>query len=89
MGDYETRALALAESTLGYHSFKFGILTVCRDPATGHCQVDSLTGAVASERVTEAFKGSFSMVGNHVLEYKGIRELNCDTYKWSRYESRA
>ena len=23
------------------------------------------------------------------IEYKGRRELNCDTYKWSRYESRA
>ena len=88
MGDFEARALALVESPLGYHPFKFGILTVCRDPATGHCQVDSLTGAVASERVTEAFKGSFSMVGNHALECKGIKELDCDTDTWSRYESR-
>ena len=47
----------------------------------GHCQVDSLTGAVASQIVTEASKGSFSMVGNHILECKGIKELNCDTYK--------
>ena len=30
----------------------------------GHCQVGSLTGAVASKRVTEAFKGSLSMDGN-------------------------
>ena len=30
----------------------------------GHCQVDSLTGAVASEKVTEAFKGYLSTVGN-------------------------
>ena len=48
-----------------------------------------MTGAVASERVTEAFKGSFSMVGNHALECKGIKELDCETYKSSRYESRA
>jgi hypothetical protein len=27
--------------------------------------VDSLTGAVASERVTEALKGNLRMVGNH------------------------
>jgi hypothetical protein len=26
--------------------------------AIGHCQVGSLTGAVASERVTEAYQGS-------------------------------
>ena len=31
----------------------------------GHCQVGSLTGAVASERVTEAPKGTLRMDGNH------------------------
>jgi len=31
----------------------------------GHCMMGSLTGAVASERVTEACKGRFRMVGNH------------------------
>ena len=31
----------------------------------GHSQVGSLTGAVASQRVTEASKGSLRMVGNH------------------------
>ena len=35
--------------------------------AGGHCQVGSLTGAVASERVTEAFKGSLSTDGNRAL----------------------
>ena len=89
MGDFEARTLVFVESTLGYHPFKFGILTVCRNPGTGQCQMGSLTGAVASETVTEASKGSLSMVGNHATEYKGRRELNCDTYTWSRYESRA
>ena len=31
----------------------------------GHSQVGNLTGAVASQRVTEASKGSLRMVGNH------------------------
>ena len=31
---------------------------------TGHCQVGSLTGAVASKKVTEALKGFFSTDGN-------------------------
>ena len=31
----------------------------------GQCQADSLTGAVASERVTEAPKGTLRMDGNH------------------------
>ena len=30
----------------------------------GHCQVGSLTGAVASQKVTEALKGWLSTVGN-------------------------
>ena len=31
----------------------------------GHCVVGSLTGVVASKRVTEACKGTLSMDGNH------------------------
>ena len=33
----------------------------------GHCQVGSLTGAVASQKVTEALKGSFSTDGNRAV----------------------
>ena len=32
--------------------------------AGGHCVVGSLTGVVASKRVTEAFKGTLSTLGN-------------------------
>ena len=49
---------------LGYHSYSLGILTLTRDPGRGQCQVGSLTGAVASQRVTEALKGTLRMVGN-------------------------
>ena len=66
----EARALVLVESTLGYHSFKTEFLTFARNPGSGQCLVGSLTGAVASERVTEAFKGSLMMVGNHQLSVK-------------------
>ncbi len=37
--------------------------------------VGSLTGAVASERVTEAFKGSLRMVGNHSQSAKAEGSL--------------
>ena len=57
MGDEEARTPVLVESPLGYHPCNVEVLTVCRDPASGQCQVGSLTGAVASEKVTEAFKG--------------------------------
>ena len=62
--------LADMESTLGYHPSIVGFLTDGRKPAYGQCQVGSLTGAVASQNVTEAPKGSLRMVGNHPLSVK-------------------
>ncbi len=41
----------------------------------GHSQVGSLTGAVASQRVTEASKGSLRMVGNHSKSAKAEGSL--------------
>ena len=41
-----------------------GLLTRCRDPGREQREVGSLTGAVASQNVTEARKGSLSTVGN-------------------------
>ena len=63
------------ESPLGYHSLCTGILTCTRDPGGGQCQVGSLTGAVASERVSEALKGSLRMVGNHSKSAKAEGSL--------------
>ena len=37
------------------------------NPVGGQCQVGSLTGAVASKRVTEAFKGQLSADGNRAM----------------------
>ena len=54
------------ESTLKYHSDRIGCLTSVRDPDQGQCLVGSLTGAVASQKVTEALNGSLSLVGNQV-----------------------
>ncbi len=41
-----------------------------RNPVWGQCQVGSLTGAVASQRVTEARDGHLRMVGNHLSSVK-------------------
>ena len=71
----EARASALVESTLGYHSCIAGVLTDSRKPVYGQCQVGSLTGAVASQNVTEAPKGSLRMVGNHPLSVKAEGSL--------------
>ena len=64
------------ESLLGYHSSAAEVLTFSREPADGHCQADSLTGAVASERVTEAPKGTLRMDGNHS---KSVKAEGCLT----------
>ena len=77
------------EATFEYHSVDTGTLTHFRDPGCGQCQMGSLTGAVASEKVTEAPKGLLSMVGNHAKECKGRRRLDCESDNSSRYESRA
>ena len=66
MGDCEAGTLVLVESLLKYHSGHSGYLTSDRDPVQGQCLVGSLTGAVASQNVTEAPKGSLNLVGNQV-----------------------
>ena len=67
MGDDEILPSGSKESLLGYHSYSIEILTLGRKPDKGPWQMGSLTGAVASQRVTEALKGTLRMVGNHSL----------------------
>ena len=64
-----------AESLFGYHPCSIGFLTSYRNPVGGQCQVGSLTGAVASERVSEALKGLLRMVGNHSKSAKAEGSL--------------
>ena len=66
MGDCEAGTPVFVESPLKYHSGHSGYLTSARDPGQGQCLMGSLTGAVASQNVTEAPKGSLSLVGNQV-----------------------
>ena len=60
---------------LGYHPCGTGFLTSGHELVGGQCQVGSLTGAVASERVSEAPKGSLRMVGNHSKSAKAEGSL--------------
>jgi hypothetical protein len=57
-------ALVSMEPSLKYHPDYSEILTWAREPGRGHCLVGSLTGAVASKRVTEAREGSLRLIGN-------------------------
>ena len=52
------------ESLLGYYPCVTGVLTRGHDLVREQCQVGSLTGAVASQRVTEAPKGTLRLDGN-------------------------
>ena len=81
-------ALAITESSLKYRPRTFENLTFFRDPEEGHCLVGSLTGVVASQIVTEAFKGSLVANRNRHIECKSRRELDCETYRSRRCESR-
>jgi hypothetical protein len=64
VGDFEAATLVVVESPLKYHPCYLRNLTAVRDPDPGHCLVGSLTGAVASQRVTEARDGSLRLIGN-------------------------
>ena len=70
MGGFEAGTLVLVEPTLKYHPCVVDILTRDRYPVWGQCLVGSLTGAVASQNVTEAPKGSLSAVGNRASSVK-------------------
>ena len=64
MGGVEAGPLGSVEPSLKYHPGESGNLTEARKPGPEHCLVGSLTGAVTSERVTEARKGSLRLIGN-------------------------
>ena len=81
-------APALMEPTLKYQPDVIAVLTLVRQPDRGPCMVGSLTGAVSSQSVTEELEGSLSAVGHRALTCKGTSELDCETDKSSRYESR-
>ena len=75
MGGFETGLLGPVEPSLKYHPVCIGALTQARDPGRGQRQAGSLTGAVASQRVTEAPKGSLSLVGHQASSAKAQGSL--------------
>ena len=75
MGGCEVVTPVTMEPLLGYHPCSIGFLTCARYPGGGQCLAGSLTGAVASERVSEALKGSLRMDGNHPKSAKAEGSL--------------
>ena len=74
MGDLEGRTQVFLESLLGYHPLHARDLTLILQDR-GQSQVGSLTGEVASERVTEASKGSLSADRNRAKSIKAEGSL--------------
>ena len=85
----ELTLVGVREAAVKYHSRTVLCLMTGREPAGRQGQAGSLTGAVASQRVTEAPKGSLRVDGHHPQECKGRRELDCEADEPSRDESRA
>ena len=75
MGGEEEETPVSSEPLLGYHPCSIGFLPCARYPGGGQCLAGSLTGAVASERVSEALKGSLRMVGSHSQSAKAEGSL--------------
>ena len=89
MGGCEAETSVFVEPTLGYHSFVTEVLTLI--PLSGQWTVPDGQFDWGG-RLLKSNGGvqRFPQDGwKPSIEYKGRRELNCNTYKWSRYESRA
>ena len=89
MGDLEVSAPAFMESTLGYHSWDIGILTCDHESGRG-----TLSGGQFDwgGRLLKSNGGAqrFPQRGRKSHEEcKGRRELDCETNRSSRDESRA
>ena len=75
MGGFEPRFLDLGEPTVRYHPASSVVLTYSRNPGKGHSEAGSLTGAVASQSVTEAREGSLRLIGNQPSSAKAEGSL--------------
>ena len=75
MGDVDPGLPGSGESSVKYHPGE--VLTLTSDPqrAGEPCQAGSLTGAVASKKVTEAPKGSLRLNGNQPQSVKAQGSL--------------
>jgi hypothetical protein len=75
VGGVEVFLVGSIEPTVRYHSKEARILTSTPERGEGQFQVGSLTGAVASKKVTEAHKGSLRLVGNQPQSVKAEGSL--------------
>ena len=89
MGDFEVSTLVGMESTLKYHPYSIRILTMHRESGCG-----TVVGGQFDwgGRLPKSNGGALRFPQadwKPAEERKGIRELDCETYKSSRCESRS
>ena len=81
------------ETSVANETPLFGVLTrLTHRPwkrVWGKCQLGSLSGADPCQSVTQGYKGALRTDGNRASSIKALRALDCDTDRWSRYESRS
>ena len=70
MGGVDYNLVGLLEPSVRYHSCNVRFLTLNHDLVKEQFQAGSLTGAVASQKVTEAPKGSLRLNGNQPKSVK-------------------
>ncbi len=89
MGDYDLTALAVRESSVKYHPFCTSVLTMTFE--SRHKTVpDGQFDWGGSRLKHNNGVPRFPQVGRQsTVEYNGIRELNCESDRTNRYESRA
>ena len=89
MGAFERRILVLLEATLRYHSDVASILTSFRESGWGTVSVRQFDWGGRLQKSNGGARRFPQTDWKPVVECKGIRELDCETYKSSRCESRS
>jgi len=89
VGDVETGALASVESTLEYHPGLVAALTCARESGAGTVSGGQFDWGGRLPKSNGGARRFPQHVWKSCVECKGIRELDCETNKSSRCESRA
>ena len=89
MGDFDGAALAVPESSVKYHPNGSRILILSRESGRVTVTDGQFAWGESPLKRNEGVQRFPQDGWQSSVECMGIRELNCDTDRWSRYESRA
>ena len=89
MGDFEAGTLVSVESSLKYHPDLFEVLTLIRESGSGTVHGGQFDWGGRLPKSNGGARRFPQADWKPAVECKGIRELDCETHKSSRYESRS